>query len=117
MDVNHPALEHCPTRSRLAAWREGVALCHLDELGRGAVDGSRAIQLALASGDDEPGLGARELHGAFYETVQYFLQVESRAADGLENPRGCGFSSMCLRQLLLQISVRARDALLRMPRD
>src|SRR5262245_261416 len=103
MDVDDPSLKHCPTGGRLAAWRQGVLLCDLDELGRGAVDGHSAIQLAMLPGD-EPGFGAGELHCTFDETIQYFLEGERRAANRFENPGGRGRSSMRLRQLSLQIS-------------
>ena len=65
MDVDNPALKHCPSRRRLAALRNRVLLCDLDELGRGAIDGRSAIDLAILP-DDEPRVGARELHGALY---------------------------------------------------
>jgi hypothetical protein len=76
MDVNNPALKHCPTRRRLAALRDRVLLCDLDELRRGAIDGRSTIDLAILP-DDESRLGARELHSALYQTVQHFLEIES----------------------------------------
>jgi hypothetical protein len=67
--------------------------------------------------DDEPRLCGREFNGAFYQTVEYLLQIESRTADGFENPGGRGLSSMRLCQLSLQISIRTRNALMRMLRS
>ena len=114
MDVDDPTLKHCPARRRMTAGRKGVVFCDFDELGRGAVYGFSTVRFTMLP-DDEPRFCARKLHGAFDQTIQYCLKIESRAADGLENPGGRGFSSMCLRQLSLQLSIRAGDALRRLP--
>src|SRR5262245_13814866 len=112
--MDDPALEHCPTRRRLAVKRDRVLLCDLDEFGIGIVDGHSAIDLAILPAD-EPRLGARQLHGALYETVQHVLEIESRAADGLENLGSRGLASMCLSKLLLQINVRTPTLSMRIP--
>src|SRR5262249_32605371 len=103
------------TRRRFAALGDRVAPCDLDELGRGAVDGRSAIDLAILP-DDEPRFGTRELHGALYQAVQHRLEIESRAADGLENRGSCGLSSKRLSKLSLQIDYRSRNVLMRITR-
>src|SRR5262249_119688 len=112
MDVDDPALQYCPPRRRLAALRDRVLFCDLYELGRNAVNGRCAINLAVLS-DDESLLGARELHGALDQTVQHFLQRERRAADGLQNLGSRGFSPLSVAQLTLQLLDNASQFLLR----
>src|SRR5262249_24007735 len=115
MDVDDPALKHCPACRRFAALGDRAPLCDLDELGRGAEDGRNAINLAILP-DDEPRFGARQLHGALYQAVQHLLEMESRAANGLENLGSCGLSSKRLGKLSLQIDYRSRHVLMRITR-
>src|SRR5262245_22807506 len=68
VNVDDPALNHCPPRRRSAALRDRVLLCRLADFGRGPVDGCSAIELAIWPGDHAR-VSAGQLDGALYQTV------------------------------------------------